>query len=233
MIEKKPANENETSPSDCCPDGAAQGCCLLPQAATNAECRDSAYRSWGKKLALVLIVSMALAAGTYSFYKRSTAKAQGQERLKIGSNLDERPGLSTDSPAAKDESSKTDASSCDIPSNSMKLLGAQAVDKDAVFLFLPGDNKGKARSVSRQVEKVVDMLSAKGKKVVSITLTKNDEGYDQLKEEFSVESLPSVVIAGGGCRPMMLNSSEITESNLLLAFVLASSPPSSCETPCQ
>ncbi|MHC4727302.1 MAG: hypothetical protein ACYS17_08725, partial [Planctomycetota bacterium] len=51
------------------------------------------------------------------------------------------------------------------------------------------------------------------------------EGYDQLITQFSVESFPSVIVAGKGCGAAAV-SGEINETKLLRAFVVASTPVS-------
>ncbi len=76
-------------------------------------------------------------------------------------------------------------------------------------------------------DEVLTKLSAKGKSVAAFTLRGNTEGYDQLVKRFSVQSLPCVVVAGRGCGAAAV-SGEITEANLLSAFVKASAPISSC-----
>jgi hypothetical protein len=106
-------------------------------------------------------------------------------------------------------------------------LERAAADKNAVFILLAGGNEEADRSASMEVEAVVDKLSAKGKSVAAFTLQNKTEGYDQLVKQFSVESFPCVIVAGRGCGAAAVWG-EITEGNLVRAFIKASVPASSC-----
>ncbi len=233
MGEKTGTNDNEAMQGVCCTDGSYQGCCLVPPEG-GSESRDSSFRSWRKTITFTLVVLIALGAGAYSLYNRSVATAQGQgKQLLSNAGLEQEAGPSTIGPVTENRSSESAAISCGHTLSSIKAIGEQAVDKEVVFIFLPGGDEGEAQALSRQVEKVVEMLSSKGKRVAAFTLPENADGYGQLKEKFSVKSFPSVIVAGWGCRPAKLETAEITESNLLFAFVQASMPSTSCETPCQ
>ncbi len=233
MGEKTGTNDNEAMQGVCCTDGSYQGCCLVPPEG-GSESRDSSFRSWRKTITFTLVVLIALGAGAYSLYNRSVATAQGQgKQLLSNAGLEQEAGPSTIGPVTENRSSESAAISCGHTLSSIKAIGEQAVDKEVVFIFLPGGDEGEAQALSRQVERVVEMLSSKGKRVAAFTLPENADGYGQLKEKFSVKSFPSVIVAGWGCRPAKLETAEITESNLLLAFVQASMPSTSCETPCQ
>ena len=116
---------------------------------------------------------------------------------------------------------------CGVTVESLMSLERLAVDKKTVFILLAGGNEEADRSASAEVEVVVNKLSAKGKSVAAFTLRGNTEGYDQLVKRFSVQSLPCVIVAGRGCGAAAV-SGEITEVNLLGAFIKASTPISSC-----
>jgi len=94
-----------------------------------------------------------------------------------------------------------------------------------VFIFLAGENEELNRTASVQVDAMTNMLSAKGKQIAAFTLRRDSQGYNQLVKQFSVESLPSVIVAGKGYGAATV-SGEITETELLRAFVVASAPVS-------
>jgi len=112
---------------------------------------------------------------------------------------------------------------------SINSLSKMAAEKkaDVVFIFLAGDNEESVRTASSQIKTTMNKLLSKGKPVAAFSLKKNAEGYDQLIKDFSVKSLPVVIVAGKGCRPVAISGGEITETKLLNAFVKAS-VPSSC-----
>jgi hypothetical protein len=141
--------------------------------------------------------------------------------------LSDKAELSTESAATGEQPSETVAVSCGVTLNSIESLG-KSVDEsraNVVFVFLPDENEELNQATSAQIEATMNMLSEKGKQMAVFTLQKDSEGYDQMIEQFSVESLPSVVVAGKGCGAATI-SGEITETKLLRAFVVASTPVS-------
>jgi hypothetical protein len=101
--------------------------------------------------------------------------------------------------------------------------------KEAVFVLLSGDDEEMSTDVSGQINAVVKMLSDQGRRVGTFTFKKRAQEYDQLIKQFSVTSLPCVIVVGQGCGGTSV-SGEITELKLLKAFVRASMMPSSCQT---
>ena len=187
--------------------------------------------SRSKTFVFVLVMLIAVGVGGYSFSKRFVVKSQDLEQPLITSTSKGTPGLSWRNPATIELPSGAGAASCGVTLSSLKALDDVAADKEAVFVLLPGDGEETSGNVSRSVNAVIKMLSGQGRRVGTFTLRKRVEGYEQLIKQFSVKSLPCVIVAGRGCGSAAV-SGEITEIKLLRAFVQASMPPSSCATPC-
>ena len=157
----------------------------------------------------------------------AAAETQAPKKPPITSSSAVKAGKSTKAAAADERPSKAAAVSCGVTLKSAESLEKLAADKDAVFVFLSGENDQQAQAVSRRVKAVVNKLSSRGKKVAAFTLNKDADGYDQFAKQFSVQSLPCVVVSGQGCESPKLTG-DITEDRLIRAFVEATVPVSSC-----
>ena len=227
---------DETGPSCCCPGDPSRhqkdssGCCPPPKeggSGGGGTSRDSR----GKTLVFVLVMLIAVGIGGYSFSKRFAVKSQDPEQPLITSTSEGAPGQSWRSPATIKLPSGVGAVSCGATLSSLKALDDVAADKEAVFVLLLGESGETSENIALLVNAVVRKLSDQGKRVGSFIIEKHGEGYDQLTKEFSVQSLPYVIVAGRGCGSAAV-SGEITEIKLLRAFVQASMSPSSCAIPC-
>ena len=218
-------NEDQEKQTDSCCDSSAPGC--------GVDCCSQSSggggKSW-KTLVFVVVILLAGAVAAHSLLTRNgkTASISAEGTSSFGTIiLSGEVELSTESPATSKEPSETVAVSCGVTLDSIESIGKLADDKKAnvAFIFLPGENDELARTVSAQIEATMNMLSAKGKQIAAFTLQKDAEGYDQLIQQFSVKSLPSVIVAGKGCGAVAV-SGEINETELLRAFVVACTPVS-------
>jgi len=215
-----PSKQQEDS-SECCPppqDGASGG-------------GGTSGTSRGKTLIFVAVMLIAVGVAGYSFSKRFVGKTQDPEQPLVTSTNADAPGLSWRNPLTIELPSETAAVSCGVTLSSLKALDKVAADKEAVFILLPGESEESSRRATRHVDAVAKMLSDQGRQVAAFTLEKHGEGYEQLIKQFSVKSLPCVVVAGQGCGSAAVTA-EITQIGLLRAFVQASMAPSSCGAPC-
>ena len=183
--------------------------------------------SW-KTVVFVVVILLAGAVAAHSLLTRNneTTSVSADATSSFGTiSSSDKAGLSTELSTASKQPSETVTVSCGVTVDSFGSLAEIADEKgaDVVFVFLPGENEQLDQTASAQVEATMNMLSAKGKQVAAFTLQKDSEGYAQMIEQFSVQSLPSVVVAGKGCGAAAV-SGEITETELLRAFVVASTP---------
>lgn len=214
MSEKEKFDEVRQASSD-----DSQPCCSSTQG--DDVCCSSGGQSW-KTLVFVVVILLAGGVAAHSLLTRGGETAS----LNV-TGLSEAVCSSTESGAGSEQQSKGFGVLCGVTVDSLMSLERAAADKKAVFILLAGGNEEADRSASAEVEAVVDKLSAKGKQVAAFTLQSNTEGYDQLVKQFSVESFPCVIVAGRGCGAAAVWG-EITEGNLVRAFIKASVPVSSC-----
>ncbi|MHC4171976.1 MAG: hypothetical protein ACYTBX_02615 [Planctomycetota bacterium] len=217
------ANEDKEKQAESRCDSSSPSCgvdCCSPSAGGG--------KSW-KTVVFVVVILLAGAVAAHSLLTGNGETASiSQERASFGTtSLSDEPGASTECPATSEQPSGTVAVSCGVTLDSIESLG-KSVDEsraNVVFVFLACENDELNQATSAQIEATMNMLSAKGKQMATFTLQKNSEGYDQMIEQFSVESFPSVIVAGKGCGAATV-SGEITETKLLRAFVVASTPVS-------
>jgi len=224
MSEKEKFDEVRQESSD-----DSQPCCSSTQG--DDVCCSSGSgdgKSW-KTLVFVVVILLAGGVAAHSLLTRSNeaASVSGEAGSFNVAGLPETAGSSIKTRAESEQQSKAVTVLCGVTVDSLMSLERAAADKNAVFILLAGGNEEADRGASAEVEAVVDKLSAKGKSVAAFTLQNNTEGYDQLVKRFSVQSFPCVIVAGRGCGAAAV-SGDITERNLLGAFVKASLPASSC-----
>jgi hypothetical protein len=107
--------------------------------------------------------------------------------------------------------------------SSLTALDELAGDTDAVFVLLPGA-KGPTAEAAKRIEAAVEKISSQGTRVGTFTMNEEAEGYARLVDQLAIESFPSAVALCRG-RGATVVSGEITEGNLLRAFVVASRVP--------
>lgn len=107
--------------------------------------------------------------------------------------------------------------------SSLASLNQLAVDKDAVFVFLPAKDGKQTETIRAQVEAAVRKSQSRGSAIAAYTLSSDAKEYAQVTSQVSAPCVLAMV-KGAGAIPV---SGEITEVKLLEALVTASRP-SSC-----
>ena len=99
-------------------------------------------------------------------------------------------------------------------------LNAAAADMNAVFIFLPAKGQSATGKAVNGIEAAQRTIESKGATKIGVFTLKTDSpDYNQISRQFA---LPGVIalVKGRGARVV---SGEITETNLVQAFVAASS----------
>jgi len=104
-------------------------------------------------------------------------------------------------------------------------------DKNVAFILLPGNNNEKAKTVAADVNSFIEKKTKDKNDVAVFTLEKDAGGHDQLVQNFSIKSFPSVVVLGRGCKASAI-SDEFTEEKFSNALAVARTPMSSCASSC-
>ncbi len=103
-------------------------------------------------------------------------------------------------------------------------LNRKAMDRDGVFVFLPGQNAAKNREIATVIEKGAATLRGRNINMGVFTLKDGSSEYTNIVQQVP----PPGVIAMVKGRGASAVSNEITESKLMQAFVAASSARGGC-----
>ena len=227
MTPSEEIHDRREEQSNCCPEDTSRNCCSTP-GETSRNAQIPRVRSWGRTAILTVIVSAAVLLSARAFMKGSaTDGTDARPGASVTSGGVVNSGLANATPPSPDASS---ASCCPTVSSAAEAT-EYAAGSDAVFLILSGDGSREIHSVTDQVEAVVNALTTRGKLVRALTLDQDAPGYDELAQKAAAQSYPCVIaLAPSG--QLSSAGSEITEDGLLRAFVEATIPSASCDTPC-
>ena len=107
---------------------------------------------------------------------------------------------------------------------SLVSLNEIATDLDAVFVFLAADDQQGSEVIIGEIEVAAKRIQSSGDSIRVFRLKKDTSDYAMLAKQFSVPCVVAMVQGGG----MSTVSGEITEGELIVAFVKASRPMGSC-----
>jgi len=108
--------------------------------------------------------------------------------------------------------------------NALSELNAVAVDKDMVFVFLPGKTDASGKAPTSQMISAARTIQSQGHKTGLFTLKTDSLDYKQLTAQVTAPGVLAMVKGRG----MNAVSGEITETKLIQAFVAASSAGGCC-----
>jgi len=107
--------------------------------------------------------------------------------------------------------------------SSLASLNELAVDKDAVFVFVPAKDGKQTGAIREQVSAAAKQAQSRGQKISAYTLSSDAKEYADITGQVPAPCVLAMA-KGAGAVPV---SGEITETKLLEALVTASRP-SSC-----
>jgi hypothetical protein len=111
--------------------------------------------------------------------------------------------------------------------DSLAALDEVAADVDAVFILICSQDHQDAQTIMAEIEGATEKIRSRGKQVSAFKLNSDAVDYENLAKQFSVPTVLAMV-KGLGYSAV---SEQITEANLLEAFVTASRAPSACCPP--
>jgi hypothetical protein len=111
------------------------------------------------------------------------------------------------------------------PLDSLASLNKVAADTDAVFILLTADDREGNQAATEQIEAAAKMIRNNGTRISAFRLNQGAPDYANLTKQLSLPSVLALV-KGGGVRGVP--AGQITETNLIQAFVAATRPASGC-----
>ena len=221
----------EKGMSGCCSGDSGNSCCP-PSDGNVSPCCNPGDSPWSKTKLLisVIIIVAAIIVGANSFLSVNQATSYTALPVKsFSSTLMKIPTAKIEDTAKDKSQASLREVSLSQALDSLQALDTLAVDKEVVFLVLPGEALIHAVEIPIQVRTVVNNLWQAGKKVGVFTLKSSSPDYAQLSGRFAVKSFPCVIVMGRQGTASAV-SGDVTEARLYNAFVLASTAVPCCPT---
>ena len=116
--------------------------------------------------------------------------------------------------------------------SSLDIMDEQFVDNDFAFVILPGDDSNFAVRINGIVDGALVKIRKKSVRAITFTIPSESTDFEQVSIYFDLTEFP-VVLALSKEYGSSVIAGEITEENLLKAYLIANKPASSgCLTPC-
>jgi hypothetical protein len=222
---------NDKGKSCCASEDTASTCCQPATGNVSSCCAPGAV-SWqkGKTLVSVIIIMAAIGVGANSFFNGNSAQSYTTVPAQsFSAGLTDIPAVTADNSSQSKPQAKQEEISLNRVLDSLQSLDTLAVDKDVVFLVLPGEAQISSSGVPKQLGTVANNLWKSGQRVGVFTLKNSAPDHTQLARRFSVKAFPCVIVLGRQGQPSAV-AGDITEAGLYNAFVLAAKPVSCCPT---
>ena len=121
--------------------------------------------------------------------------------------------------------SQSTSSDCGLPS--ITDFDWIETDKKVAFVLLKGAEETSNTKVESKLETVHFELNESGGSAALFVLDEADKHFAEIKETCKVKSFPAIAILGRGCQSSVL-AGDINSTRLIKAYILASTPASSC-----
>ena len=195
----------------CCPSGSDGGC-----------------QSW-KIVVFVLIVVAAGIVLARSLISKSNSAADQRQQLFATIPPDGTPDTSAAVNITETQGPNQPASSLwGEPLDSLASLNKVAADTEAVFILFAADDQEGSQAAIKQIEAAAKTIRGGGKRISAFRLKQGTADYANLTKQLSVPCVLALVKGGGVSG---VPAGQITETNLVQAFVAASRPSSGCCPP--
>ncbi len=213
--------QSPDDPKTCCPPtSGGDGCCSsgssgIPQ-------------KWRALIFFVVLVAAAIVLANSLIKKSKAAAEQSKHSFPVVAT-----GQTTPSQSAGAEAEKTaDAAESALwgpELDSLAALDEVATGVSTVFILIGGRNQQDAQAIVNEIEAATRKIRSRGNRASAFRLKDDTVEHENLVEQFS-EPTVLAMVKGLGYSAV---SEEITEANLLEAFVMASRAPSACTDPSQ
>ena len=208
--------QSSDDPKTCCPPtSGGEGCCSsgssgIPQ-------------KW-KVLILFVVLAAASVVLANSLIRKSKAAAeQSQHSFPAVATGQAVPSQSTGSNAER-IADEAESALWGPELDSLAALDEVATDVSAVFILICGQNQQDSQAIVNEIEAATRKIRSRGNQTSAFRLKDDTVEHKNLVEQFS-EPTVLAMVKGLGYSAV---SEEITEANLLEAFVIASRAPSAC-----
>ena len=193
---------------------------VTSQCGPGCNCGTTGLRTKGKVIICLVVAIAAAVVLARGFARKAESKSiQGQNAFAATA-----PAISPEAPSTTTEKAKTTdtirtkSSLWSEPLKNLASLNEVAVQKDAVFLYLPEKGRGPDETVKLQIEKAAGKAQSGGTMMAFYTLDDGSHDYAQVTSQVPAP-LVLAMVKGGGVKAV---TGDISEGKLLQAMVEAS-----------
>ena len=197
-----------------------------PECGPECGCHTAGLSTKSKVLVCLVVAVAAGAVMARGFLRKGASESERTQE-----------GFSTAMPVSKPDSTsssnaaekvvaehKPESALWGEPLRSLASLNKVAVDKDAVFVLLPGKDEGKVQAIRKEIGAAARKITSRGAVLAAYTLDRRAEGYAEMAQQVP----PPCVLAMVKGRGMAVARSPVTAEKLLQAYVAASRPSAGC-----
>ncbi len=177
-------------------------------------------------ICLVVVIAAAIVLANNVMQKAETGVDVGQNAFAAKVLVAEKPS----SPATTENATGTNQTNLSLwgkPLESLVSINDLAVQKDAVFLYLPAKGQSPDESVKKEIEAAAGKAQSQGIRMGFFVLDEGSADYAQVISQVPAPCVLAMVNGTGNS----VATTNISEANLLQSLV-AASRPSGCSGPC-
>lgn len=202
---KDSSNKAGSPGSECYgPSTSGEECCTPPSASSKR----------GRLAVFLVVIAAAVAVLAYGLaFKGGSSATEGSAATTI----------QNDDPTA----SLASTPGCAMSSGDALTAVSVSEGTDVLFVLLAGEDRERTRAVAQVLDASVEKIRKQGKTASVRTIREDENGFEELSKQCSISSFPSVAAVGKGSGWTTVTG-EITEAQVLQAFVVANQEPSGC-----
>jgi hypothetical protein len=210
--------------------GSQENASNLQPCCDGGSCCPSGSDGGGKKWKIAVFILIVVAAGVVlarSLIGKSNSAADQAQQLFAAIQ----PDGKLDTPAVVSATTETQGSDqlasslWGEPLDSLASLNNVAANADAVFILLAADDQEGSQAATKQIEAAAKTIRSNGVRISAFRLKQGAPNYATLTKQLSIPCVLALVRGGGVSG---VPADQITETNLVQAFVTASRPSSGC-----
>jgi hypothetical protein len=210
--------------------GSQENASNLQSCCDGGSCCPSGSDGGGKKWKIAVFILIVVAAGVVlarSLIGKSNSAADQAQQLFAAIQ----PDGKLDTPAVVSATTETQGSDqlasslWGEPLDSLASLNNVAANADAVFILLAADDQEGSQAATKQIEAAAKTIRSNGVRISAFRLKQGAPNYATLTKQLSIPCVLALVRGGGVSG---VPADQITETNLVQAFVTASRPSSGC-----
>ena len=211
--------QNPENSQGCCPSTSGGGGCCSPASG-------SGWEKWRALIFFIVLVAAGIVLAR-SLVRKSNATAEQTPHAFPTVGSPEVTGTTAQANAQEQATDATKPALWGPELDSLAALDEVATDVDTVFILICAKDQQDTQTIIGEIEAATKKIRSRGNLVSAFRLKNDAADYENIAEQFTVPTVLAMVKGLG----FSAVSEQITEVNLLEAFVTASRPQAACCPP--